>query len=74
MSDITSELKRVQEAIKRCKSVEDHAKRGRVDQGAAKRMITSGLWKPGDDKIKNKGSAEFLNFDLGLFILLIIFL
>ena len=64
MSDITSELKRVQEAIKRCKSVDDHAKRGRVDQGAAKRMIASGLWKPGDDKIKNKGSAEYLTIIL----------
>ena len=43
--------------IVRCKEIQDREKRGRVDQGAAKRMITSGLWKPGDEKIRERGNA-----------------
>jgi len=58
VSDITNELKRVQDAIKRCKLIEDRAKRNKVDQGAAKRMIASGLWKPGDEKIKDKEPSQ----------------
>ena len=36
----------------RCKEIQDREKRGRVNQGAAKRMVTSGLWKPGEEKIR----------------------
>ena len=43
--------------VLRCKEIQDREKRGRVDQGAAKRMITSGLWKPGDEKIRERGNA-----------------
>ena len=31
---------------------QDREKRGRVDQDAAKRLVTSGLWKPGEEKIR----------------------
>ena len=38
--------------MSRCKEIQDRQKRGRVDQNAAKRMVTSGLWKPGEEKIR----------------------
>ncbi|XP_023340435.1 nuclear nucleic acid-binding protein C1D [Eurytemora carolleeae] len=50
-SDVKTELGRVRSAISRCKEIQDREKRGRVDQGAAKRMITSGLWNPGEQKL-----------------------
>ena len=50
-SNVKQELGRVQEAMKRCKEIKDREKRGRVDQGAAKRLVTSGLWEPGQPKI-----------------------
>jgi len=58
VSDITNELKRVRTAIQRCKEIEDRAKRGRVNQGAARRMVASGLWEPGQDKIKDKDTPQ----------------
>ena len=51
---VKKELDRVKEAMMRCKEIQDKAKRGRVDQGAAKRLVTSGLWKPGEEKIREK--------------------
>ena len=50
-SEVKTELGRVQEAMKRLKEVKDREKRGRLDQGAAKRLVTSGLWEPGQPKI-----------------------
>ena len=50
-SGVKQELGRVQEAMKRCKEIKDREKRGRVDQGAAKRLVTSGLWEPGQPKL-----------------------
>ena len=50
-SNVKQELGRVQEAMKRCKEIKDREKRGRVNQGAAKRLVTSGLWEPGQPKI-----------------------
>jgi hypothetical protein len=38
----------------KCKEIQDKEKRGRVDQGAAKRLVTSGLWKPGEEKLRDK--------------------
>jgi exosome complex protein LRP1 len=58
VSDVKNELLRVRSVIARCKEVEDKAKRNRVDQSAARRMVASGLWKPGDDKIKSKDSSQ----------------
>jgi len=46
------ELDRVKEAMMRCKEIQERAKRGRVDQGAAKRLVSSGLWEPGKAKIR----------------------
>ena len=42
----------------RLKQIQDKSKRGLVDQAAAKRFITSGLWTPGEAKAKqsNKGA------------------
>ena len=51
---VKKELDSVKEAMMRCKEIQDKAKRGRVDQGAAKRLVTSGLWKPGEEKIREK--------------------
>ena len=51
---VKKELDRVKEAMMRCKEIQDKAKRGRVDQGAAKRLVTSGLWNPGEEKIREK--------------------
>jgi hypothetical protein len=39
----------------RCKEIQDREKRGRVDQGAAKRMVSSGLWQPGQEKFREVG-------------------
>lgn len=50
--DVKKELDRVKEAMMRCKEIQDRAKRGRVNQGAAKRLVTSGLWEPGKAKIR----------------------
>eukprot|EP00092_Neocalanus_flemingeri_P003354 GFUD01003592.1.p1 GENE.GFUD01003592.1~~GFUD01003592.1.p1 ORF type:complete len:156 (+),score=66.06 GFUD01003592.1:457-924(+) len=51
-ADVKKELDRVKEAMMRCKEIQDRAKRGRVDQGAAKRLVSSGLWEPGKSKIR----------------------
>lgn len=50
--DVKKELDRVKEAMMRCKEIQDRAKRGRVNQGAAKRLVSSGLWEPGKPKIR----------------------
>lgn len=50
--DVKKELDRVKEAMMRCKEIQDRAKRGRVNQGAAKRLVSSGLWEPGKAKIR----------------------
>eukprot|EP00088_Acartia_fossae_P007137 TRINITY_DN13321_c0_g1_i1.p1 TRINITY_DN13321_c0_g1~~TRINITY_DN13321_c0_g1_i1.p1 ORF type:complete len:164 (+),score=43.66 TRINITY_DN13321_c0_g1_i1:49-540(+) len=57
-SDMKAELGRVQGAIKRCKEIQDREKRGKVDQQAAKRMITSGLWNPGEEKIRSENEMS----------------
>ena len=49
---VKSELERVKSAMLRLKQIQDKSKRGQVDQAAAKRFITSGLWKPGEAKAK----------------------
>jgi len=58
VSDVTKELMRVRQVIARCKVIEDKAKRNRVDQGAARRMVASGLWKPGEEKLKSKDTSN----------------
>jgi len=57
-SDVKAELGRVRSVISRCKEIQDREKRGRVNQGAAKRMVTSGLWKPGEEKIRDSEDTE----------------
>jgi len=60
-ADVKKELDRVKEAMMRCKEIQDRAKRGRVNQGAAKRLVASGLWEPGQAKIRpvaGDGSEE----------------
>jgi len=51
-ADLKRELDRVKEAMSRCKQIQDKAKRGKVDQAAAKRLVSSGLWEPGQPKIR----------------------
>jgi len=51
-ADVKKELDRVKEAMMRCKEIQEKAKRGKVDQGAAKRLVASGLWEPGKAKIR----------------------
>jgi len=51
-ADVKKELDRVKEAMMRCKEIKDRAKRGRVNQDAAKRLVSSGLWEPGKPKIR----------------------
>ena len=50
---VKTELDRVKEAMMRCKDIQDKAKRARLDQDAAKRLVTSGLWQPGQEKIRD---------------------
>ena len=57
-SGVKQELGRVQEAMKRCKEIKEREKRGKVDQGAAARLVTSGLWEPGQAKLRTGGSRE----------------
>merc|ERR1719374_334565 len=59
-SDVKAELGRVRSAITRCKEIQDREKRGKVNQDAARRMVTSGLWKPGEEKIRPETSKEDL--------------
>ena len=45
----------------RCNEIQERAKRGRVNQWAAKRLVVSGLWEPGKAKIRpaaGDGSEE----------------
>ena len=64
-SNVKQELDRVKEAMKRCKEIKEREKRGKVDQSAAKRLVTSGLWEPGQPKIGsgtgNKSSENNLS-------------
>ena len=57
-TNVKQELDRVKEAMKRRKEIKDREKRGKVDQGAAKRLVTSGLWEPGQAKLRTGGSRE----------------
>ena len=57
-TEVKTELGRIQEAMKRLKEVKDKEKRGRVDQGAAKRLVTSGLWEPGQPKLGSDKTAS----------------
>ena len=57
-TEVKTELGRIQEAMKRLKEVKDKEKRGRVDQGAAKRLVTSGLWEPGQPKLGSDKAAS----------------
>ena len=45
----------------RLKQIQDKSKRGQVDQAAAKRFITSGLWKPGEAKKQNQKNVQERN-------------
>ena len=57
-TNVKQELDRVKEAMKRCKEIKDKEKRGKVDQGAARRLVTSGLWEPGQAKIRGGEEEE----------------
>ena len=57
-SNVKQELDRVKEAMKRMKEIKDREKRGKVDQGAAARLVTSGLWEPGLAKLRAGGSSD----------------
>ena len=38
----------------RLKQIQDKSKRNQVDQEAAKRFVSSSLWKPGEEKIRHQ--------------------
>jgi len=57
-TDVKNELDRVKAAMMRCKEIQDKAKRAKVDQKAAKRMVASGLWNPGEAKHKGQDGTE----------------
>ncbi len=51
-TEVKGELDRVRSAIQRLREVEVKlARKNKVDKEAAKRFVTSGLWKPGDKKV-----------------------
>ena len=54
---VKGELDRVKAAMVRCKELQDKARRGRVDQAAAQRLVTSGLWQPGEEKLGKRPVA-----------------
>jgi len=54
---VKGELDRVKAAMVRCKELQDKARRGRVDQAAAQRLVTSGLWRPGEEKLGKRPVA-----------------
>jgi hypothetical protein len=45
-------------AVFRCKEIQDREKRGRVDQEAAKRLVSSGLWQPGQEKLRQANHSR----------------
>ena len=49
-TEVKSELDRVKKSMLKLKEIQDKDKRNKVDQGAAKRLVASGLWKPGEAK------------------------
>ena len=57
-TNVKQELDRVKEAMKRMKEIKDKEKRGKVDQGAARRLVTSGLWEPGQPKIGSQDDSN----------------
>lgn len=57
-TNVKQELDRVKDAMKRCKEIKEREKRGKVDQAAAKRLVTSGLWEPGQQKIGSQASSS----------------
>ena len=60
-SSVKTELDRIKEAFKRLKQVQDHSKRVRVDTDAAKRFVTSGLWKPGQKKLGSQDQQRCID-------------
>ena len=51
-ADVKKQLDRVKAAMLRCKEIKDRAKRPRPDQAAAGRLVSSGLWEPGQAKLR----------------------
>ena len=47
---VKAELERIKSSMIRLKQIQDKSKRSHVDQAAAQRMVTSGLWNPGEAK------------------------
>lgn len=54
---VKNELDRVRSYMTRAKQVHDRKQMPRVDQEAAERFVTSGLWEPGQAKIRPKSSS-----------------
>ena len=66
---VKSELDRVKTCVARLKEVElKNTEHPRVDQKAAKRFVASGLWEPGQPKIKEDSpqqGGDFHSFSRG---------
>merc|ERR1712029_165834 len=53
-TEVKGELNRVKNTMAKMKEIQDKEKRHKVDQGAAKRLVASGLWKPGEAKKRHQ--------------------
>ena len=59
---VKAELDRVKQALQQLKEVEiKTAKHARINKDAAERFVTSGLWKPGEAKLKGKKKLKNSN-------------
>ena len=58
---VKNELDRVRSYIARAKQVHDKQSMPRVDKEAAERFVTSGLWEPGQPKLKPSSSGKKAN-------------
>jgi exosome complex protein LRP1 len=57
-SEVKDELDRVKTSMVRLKEIQDRSKRAKVDVHAAKRIVKSGLWKPGQRKEGQEGEGQ----------------
>jgi len=56
-TEVKGELERVKKSMIKLKEVQDKDKRQKVDQGAAKRLVASGIWNPGEAKKRHQNSS-----------------
>merc|ERR1719295_398926 len=57
-TEVKSELDRIKASWMRLQQIQDKSKRNQVDQEAAKRFVSSSLWKPGEEKIRHNEESS----------------